>query len=193
MSIGGRVTDRRGAGPVILTGLVLLLLGTYVFTQAGADTSYWVLSAGLVLRGLGLGATMMPSMAAAYATLRRDQVPRATPQLNVLQRVGGSLGAAVLIVVLQNAITSNLGGAGAADGLGGAALTGAARERAAEPIAAAFAHTYWWAFGLTLLALIPATLLGREERRARKARDADAGADARQPAGRAQPPAAIPG
>ena len=99
----------------------------------------------------------------------------------------------MLIVVLQNAITSNLGGAGAADGLGGAALTGAARERAAEPIAAAFAHTYWWAFGLTLLALIPATLLGREERRARKARDADAGADARQPAGRAQPPAAIPG
>jgi EmrB/QacA subfamily drug resistance transporter len=193
MSIGGRLTDRRGAGPVILTGLAALLLGTYVFTQAGADTSYWVLSAGLVLRGLGLGATMMPSMAAAYATLRRDQVPRATPQLNVLQRVGGSLGAAVLTVVLQNQITANLGGGGADGGLGGAPLTGAARERAAGPIAVAFAHTYWWAFVLTLLALVPAGLLAREERRARKAREADARSAVPEPQGRAQPPAAIHG
>jgi MFS family permease len=193
MSIGGRLTDRRGAGPVILTGLAALLLGTYVFTQAGADTSYWVLSAGLVLRGLGLGATMMPSMAAAYATLRRDQVPRATPQLNVLQRVGGSLGAAVLTVVLQNQITANLGGGGADGGLGGAPLTGAARERAAAPIAVAFAHTYWWAFVLTLLALVPAGLLAREERRARKAREVDARPAGPEPQGRAQPPAAIHG
>jgi hypothetical protein len=95
-------------------------------------------------------------------------------------------------VVLQNGITANLGGAGADGGLGGAPLTGAARERAAGPIAAAFAHTYWWAFALTLLALVPAALLGREERRARRAREADASAGMQRP-GRPQPPAAIPG
>ena len=53
MSIGGRVTDRRGAGPVILTGLVLLLLGTSVFTRRLPTRPYWVLSAGLVLGASG--------------------------------------------------------------------------------------------------------------------------------------------
>ena len=62
---------------------------------------------------------MMPAMAAAYATLTRNQVPRATPALNVLQRVGGSIGAALLIVILQNRIISSLG-EGAQGGVSGA-------------------------------------------------------------------------
>ena len=69
---------------------------------------------------------MMPAMAAAYATLKRNQVPRATPALNVLQRVGGSIGAALLIVILQNRIISSLG-EGAQGGVSGGALSDAAR------------------------------------------------------------------
>ena len=61
---------------------------------------------------------MMPAMAAAYATIESDQVPRATPMLNVVQRVGGSLGTAVLAVVLQRQITAELAAAAAAS-LGG--------------------------------------------------------------------------
>ena len=107
---------------------------------------------------------MMPAMAAAYATLKRDQVPRATPALNVLQRVGGSIGAALLIVILQNRIISSLGG-GAQDGLSGGALSDAARARIAEPLAEAFAHTFWYALALSAVALIPAAILALEERK----------------------------
>ena len=56
---------------------------------------------------------MMPAMAAAYSTLERWQVPRATPMLNVMQRVGGSLGTAVLAVVLQHEL-AHAGSRGAA-------------------------------------------------------------------------------
>ncbi len=42
-------------------------------------------------------------MTAAFASLRPDQLSDATPQLNVLQRVGGAIGTAVLAVVLQRA------------------------------------------------------------------------------------------
>ena len=66
----------------------------------------------LVLRGLGIGSSMMPSMAAAYASLERAAVPRATSALNVVQRVGGSLGTALLAVILQGQIKDQLGGAG---------------------------------------------------------------------------------
>ena len=46
----------------------------------------------------------MPAMTAAFASLERSELSDATPQLNVLQRVGGSIGTAVLAVVLQRAL-----------------------------------------------------------------------------------------
>jgi hypothetical protein len=89
--------------------------------------------------------------------------------LNVLQRVGGSLGTAVLAVILQRQITSELGGTGG--GLGAARnVSGAARDRVAEPIATAFAHTYWWAMAGTALAIVPAAVLAVTERRAARER-----------------------
>jgi EmrB/QacA subfamily drug resistance transporter len=165
MNRAGRLTDRIGGGRVVIAGLVMLLVGTVAFTQVTAQTSYWLLGASLVLRGFGLGFTMMPAMAAAYATLERNDVPRATPMLNVLQRVGGSLGTAVLAVILQRQITAEIGAGGG--GLGAArGATGAARARVAEPLATAFAHTYWWAMAGTALAIVPAAVLAATERRA---------------------------
>ena len=35
----------------------------------------------------------------------------------------------------------------------------------AEPLASAFAATFWWAVGMSLLALIPATILALVQRR----------------------------
>ena len=63
-----------------------------------------VTSTTLFVRGIGLGCSMMPAMASAYSTISRDAVPRATTTLNVLQRVGGSIGTALLAVVLEDQI-----------------------------------------------------------------------------------------
>jgi EmrB/QacA subfamily drug resistance transporter len=153
MNVGGRLTDRFGGGRVIPFGLMCLAAGTLPFALAAAHTSYWLLALGLVFRGFGLGGSMMPAMAAAYATLERHEVPRATPMLNVLQRVGGSLGVAIFTVILENGIEDR-------------------RARGVGP-ASAFAHTYLWAVAAALLALIPALILRREEARARRAGKAD--------------------
>jgi hypothetical protein len=90
---------------------------------------------------------MMPAMASAYSPLERSQVPRATPMLNVLQRVGGSIGVAVLAVALETQ------------------LHGAHSPSAR---AAAFGVTYWWALGLAASALLPAGVLAWHERRSRR-------------------------
>jgi EmrB/QacA subfamily drug resistance transporter len=170
MRFSGRLTDRRGGGPVVLTGLIVLLAGTLPFTLLDATTPYWLLAVAVAVRGVGLGFSMMPAMAAAYATLERTQVPRATPMLNVVQRVGGSLGTAILAVVLQHQLTSALAGAGARASSGAALESArsappALRARFADPVAAAFAHTYWWSFALTAVALVPAAILAVTERR----------------------------
>jgi EmrB/QacA subfamily drug resistance transporter len=170
MNRAGRLVDRIGGGRVVIPGLVMLMVGTIAFTQVGPGTSFWLLGGSLVVRGVGLGFTMMPAMAAAYATIERDQVPRATPMLNVVQRVGGSLGTAVLAVVLQRQITAQLGGGGGS--LGG--VPSGAQARVAGPLATAFAHTYWWAMAMTALAIVPAAVLAVTERRAKREKAAAA-------------------
>jgi uncharacterized membrane protein len=121
------------------------------FVLIGGGTSYWVIGAAMVFRGLGIGMSMMPSMTAAFAVLRPDQVNHATPQLNVLQRVGGSVGTAILSVVLSNHLASaSAGGRASADAMAGA-----------------FGTTYWWVLGVTAFALVPTALLAIVERTAK--------------------------
>ena len=111
MPIAGRLTDRLGAGKIVPFGVVVALIGTGVYTQLTATTGYWLLGVALWVRGVGLGMTMMPAMAAAYQTLERAAVPRATSMINIIRTVGGSLGTAVLTVVLERQIVANVPGA----------------------------------------------------------------------------------
>ena len=83
----------------------------------------------------------------------------ATPMLNVLQRVGGSVGMAVLTVILENSLRSEVAGAtggrgvpGGGDGAVGGTLPDALRERLVDPLGAAFVHAYAWSLALILVA-----------------------------------------
>src|SRR4051794_41023121 len=129
MPIAGRITDRAGAGRVVPFGVIVACLGTGVYPQLGVSTSFTVLGVALWVRGIGLGMTMMPSMAAAYQTLNRAAVPRATSTISIIRTIGGSLGTAVLTVVLQRQIVAAI--PGSTGELGGLP----AGAQAAEPLA----------------------------------------------------------
>jgi EmrB/QacA subfamily drug resistance transporter len=181
MPLAGRLTDRVGGGPVAVVGIALATIGTLPFVFVGPSTPYWLLGGILVVRGFGLAGTMMPAMAAAFAVLESPEVPRATSALNVLQRVGGSMGTALLAVVLQHEIKAALPGGG---GGGQAALqtvSPALRAKAAQPLATAFAHTFTWALALTVAGFVPAIALALSGRRAARA-DRRAGEGAREAA-----------
>jgi hypothetical protein len=105
---------------------------------------------------------MMPTMSAAYQTLGREAISRATAALNVIQRVGGSVGTALLAVLLARDIHSRLPAAGNAGLDGLQAVPPAAREHAAPLLADAFSQTFLVALGVTALALLPALLLPRQ-------------------------------
>src|SRR4051795_10538247 len=173
MPLAGRLTDRLGGGRVAVVGLLILTLGTIPFAFLKSNSDYTVLALLLVVRGLGIGSSMMPAMAAAYATLKPSDVPRATSSLNALQRIGGSIGTAVLAVVLQGNIKDELSsvpGAGNGGPASGtlARLPDAVLAKVADPLAAAFAPPFWWAVGISVRPLVPATVLARPRRRERR-------------------------
>jgi hypothetical protein len=110
--------------------------------------------------GLGAGCTMMPAMSAAYQSLTSQAVPRATTMINIVQRVGGSIGTALFAMVLQYRISRGLFEAGGFETA--RSVFPEARAESVAPIAAAFAHTFWWPLALAAAAVLPALLLPRE-------------------------------
>ena len=160
MPVAGALTDRIGARRVVSAGVLVALVGVVAYTQIGADTSYWYLAGALFVIGLGLGSTIMPSMGAAYAGLTHAQMPRATSAINAIQRIAGSLGTALLAVVLQRTIRGEL--PGFRGGLGQAGALAARDPQAPPALASAFGTTFWVALVLTVAALVPALLLPRK-------------------------------
>ena len=144
--LAGRLIDRLGVGAriVALIGLALLAVTTIPFMAAGPGTSEVLLSVALTVRGIGLGMALVPTTSAVYQGLPPAAVPSATTGIRIFQQVGGALGTAVLAVILERS-------AAAAPGVDG--------------LAHAFAITFAWVLGLTVLSFVPALLLpGRTHR-----------------------------
>jgi EmrB/QacA subfamily drug resistance transporter len=161
MPIAGRLTDRTGVGRIVPVGLVLVGAAFVGLTQLGADTSYWLFGVTLFVLGLGMGATMMPTFSAAMQTLREAAIAKASTTLNINQQTGASIGTAVLSVLLAHELSSRLAGSaagGAGSGIG-ARLPDAVRAKVAPLMADAFGSTFWWAFGLVVVAFVVAIVL----------------------------------
>jgi EmrB/QacA subfamily drug resistance transporter len=162
LPIAGRISDRIGAGKVVPVGLAVALVATWVFASADETTSYVALAIAQFFRGVGMSSVMTPSYAAAYAALERDAVPRATSMVNVLNRIGGAVGAAVLAVVLAHGIGQLVPGANGESGLRAlAALDPAARTALSGELAGVFSNAYWVLFVITLVTFVPAAFLPR--------------------------------
>jgi EmrB/QacA subfamily drug resistance transporter len=130
----GGLADRIGARPVVFLGIALTVLGTVPFVFAGVNDV--VLAAALVVRGVGLSAANLAIMVGAFQGIPSERIPHASSGIRIMQQLGGSLGTAVLAVILQS-------------------------QLATQSTASAFGHTFGWALGLSVLAVVPALLLPR--------------------------------
>lgn len=144
-SQAGKLTDKIGGRPVVLVGVVLTAIGTLAYTQVGVHTNEILLGVSLVVRGAGLGAITIPVMATAYLGLRPEQIPHASSVTRIFMQIGGAFGTAILAMILTAQIKAHH------------ATTLASQ-------ASAFGTAFWWALGLTAIAIIPALALpGREK------------------------------
>lgn len=199
MPIAGTLADRVPVGRTVPFALVLIAAGFFTFTQVGPETSYLLICGSLFVMGLGMGGTMMPIMTSALRTLTGPEVARGSTLLNIIQQIGGSVGAAVMSVILTN----ELNGSRPIPGLAGpngepvteAGLAIAAQrqpelaqqvpdptliERGLAFAADSFATTFWVAFVLVLLTFVPAAFLPRRRERSRS-RDDQPGSQSGEP------------
>ncbi len=185
MPIAGALVDRIPVGRIAPVGIGLIVVGMFPLTQVTATTSYWVIVPALFVMGLGMGATMMPLFTSALKTLTDHEVARGSTLLNITQQIASSIGVAVMSVILTNHLNSSpvVGGTKGLPGLpnglteAGAAIVSTTKDGVAtiaklgipQPIldsgfvqaADSFASTFWVAWVLVALTLIPAFFLPR--------------------------------
>ncbi len=86
----GTLTKRFGIRRVSAGGAFLAFVGTVPFVYLASHRLVVpLLAAALFIRGMGLSAVGMPSIASAYASVKRQELPMATTALNIVQRLGG--------------------------------------------------------------------------------------------------------
>jgi MFS family permease len=105
LPLAGTLTDRHGAGPVALAGAGLLVITTIPFLVPGAFLASGNLATAalvliLVARGVGLALAQMPAMTAAYASVAAGEMGDAATLVNIVQRIGGAIGAIGVVVTL---------------------------------------------------------------------------------------------
>lgn len=102
--VAGRLTDRYGGGTVSLTGSLVVLASTLPLPFLGPDSPMWLVQALLVVRGAGLGLSIMPASTAAYASVAAAELGHATALVNIAMRVGGAVGGALCVIVLSRGL-----------------------------------------------------------------------------------------
>ena len=190
MPIAGALVDKMPVGRIVPIGLVLIIAGMFPLTQIDADTSYGLIIAALFVMGLGMGATMMPLFTSALKTLTNHEVARGSTLLNISQQIASSVGVAVMSVILTNQLNDSPAVAGSkglsglpdglretyaaigswtADGAGLIAKLGVPQsviDSGFVQAANSFATTYWVAWALVVLTIVPALFLPRKKEEA---------------------------
>ncbi|MDQ2790035.1 MAG: DHA2 family efflux MFS transporter permease subunit [Actinomycetota bacterium] len=110
MPIAGRVYDRIGPRWPAAIGLAIVAVGTYQLHTLTLDSSREHVMWLLVLQGAGLGMAMMPIFTGGIAVIPMAQVNAASAFNNVVQRVSGALGLAVLTAILTTQQAQQLAG-----------------------------------------------------------------------------------
>ncbi|MDI4649740.1 MDR family MFS transporter [Cohnella hashimotonis] len=139
--IGG-LADRMGSRNIVLLSLAVTAIGTIPFALAGADTNHVLLAVAQFVRGAALNGIFIPIMVSAYTGLSKQQIPHASISTRIFQTIGGAFGSAILATVIDHQIRSS-------------AVAGM------NAVAHAYQAAFWWSFGFTVLAVIPAFMLSK--------------------------------
>lgn len=102
MPIGGKIYDKYGARVIVPVGLAIVTFTTYMMYYFNDLTPYSVMIVWLVLRGVGMGMSMMTVTTVGMITIPLHLVSRASALRNVILQVAASLGIAMFTLIMQN-------------------------------------------------------------------------------------------
>jgi EmrB/QacA subfamily drug resistance transporter len=169
-TVSGRMISRSGAiKPYIVVGSVVLVIGFLGLGMIDHATPLVLVSAAMVLVGVGVGMTMQNLVLTVQNAVPLRDLGAASASVTFFRSLGGTIGVSVLGAVLANRVTADLTAA-----LGGHGLTQGGGQTSALNLAAlppqiqqvvrtvygdATAHIFLIAAGAAVVGVIAALLL----------------------------------
>ncbi len=104
MPLAGTYMDKRGPGMAVLVGITLIATGMGAVAYGVWQHAHYrpILLTGLAVMGMGLGCTMTPLSGSAMQALGPQQIARGSTLISVNQQVAGSVGTALMAVILTS-------------------------------------------------------------------------------------------
>jgi EmrB/QacA subfamily drug resistance transporter len=126
------LVPRWGTRTVCVAGLLLLSGGFFIIAQVDASSSYWLVVAGLLPIGAGMGAATTPATTAITESLPASQQGVGSALNDLARELGGALGIAVIGSILASVYRSSFVAPDAGEGVASEVLA-----RAKESVAIA--------------------------------------------------------
>ena len=100
MPIGGKLFNKYGAKPLLIVGITIMAITTYMLSGMTTDTpiSYTVFL--LAVRGIGLGIGMMPVTTEGLNAVPHNQVPAASALSNTIKQIASSISITMISTIL---------------------------------------------------------------------------------------------
>ena len=100
--VASRLYRRVGPRRMLMSGLTGVMLTTLAFVLVGLETSQWWIRLIMLLRGFSFSFVLVSLQTATFATVRPQDMGRASSIFNSGRQVGSSFGVALLATVLSS-------------------------------------------------------------------------------------------
>jgi len=105
----GRLVSRTGRiKPYVLGGSIVLVVGFFALSRITHTTPLWYVAVGMLLIGLGVGATMQNLVLAVQNTVALRNIGAASASVTFFRSLGGAVGVSVLGAVLAHQVTASI-------------------------------------------------------------------------------------
>lgn len=102
MPLSGRIMDNFGARGVVFAGLLICAVTTFEMGRFNDLTPFSTMIIWMMLRGVGMGLSMITVTTAGMLNIPMNKVSRASALGNVIRQCAGAFGIAMFSTILQN-------------------------------------------------------------------------------------------
>jgi EmrB/QacA subfamily drug resistance transporter len=130
--VAGRLSDRIGPRPLMVSGLALTAIALFLLTRIDVGTGYGLLLPAFIVMGAGVALVMSPMSTAAMNAVPPEKSGVGSGILSMSRMVGATFGVAAIGALFQHLASNQL-----AHELAGSGVTAAQRERIVDNLGSA--------------------------------------------------------